>query len=100
MNSLDDGIRQRGRRRGVVFPIPLWNVYDQIHEDLPRTNNSVEGWHNAFNLRVGVSHPTVRKLVEKFGKNKLIMSFYYSKFVLVLMSAHLKGCAMVDLLTC
>ena len=69
-NSLDDGIRQRGRRRGVVFPIPLWKVYDRIHEDLPRTNNSVEGWHNAFNLRVGVSHPTVRKLVEKIRKEQ------------------------------
>ena len=70
MYSLDDGFRQRGRRRGVVFPIPLWNVYDRIHEDLPRTNNSVEGWHNAFNLRVGVSHPTVRKLVEKIQKEQ------------------------------
>ena len=70
MNSLDDGIRQRGRRHGAVFPIPLCNVYDTIHEDLPRTNNSVEGWHNAFNLRVGVTHPTARKLVEKIRKEQ------------------------------
>ena len=36
------------------------------------------------------------------GKNKLIMSFYYSRFVLVIMSAHLKGYidnSLVDLLT-
>ena len=27
-------------------------------------------WHNAFNLWVGVSHPTVRKLVEKIRKEQ------------------------------
>ena len=29
-------------------------------ESLPRTNNSVEGWHHAFQL----NHPTIYKLVE------------------------------------
>jgi hypothetical protein len=29
---------------------------------LPRSNNSVEGWHRAFNQRVSIKHPTLTKL--------------------------------------
>ncbi|CAF3408991.1 unnamed protein product [Rotaria socialis] len=58
------------KRRGVgrkkpQFDIPLWNVYDRVMANLPRSNNSVEGWHNAFANRVTVAHPTMQKLAEK-----------------------------------
>ncbi|CAF1098719.1 unnamed protein product [Adineta steineri] len=26
----------------------MWNCFDKINEYLPRTNNAIEGWHNAF----------------------------------------------------
>ena len=43
----------------------MWNVYNRIESDLPRTNNSLEGWHQAFNKRVAITHPTREKLVKK-----------------------------------
>ena len=59
------GIVQRGRRRRPTFDIETWNVFNRIETDLPRTNNSLEGWHQAFNKRVGVTHPSIEKLVKK-----------------------------------
>ena len=36
-----------GPRRGVTFPVTMWNVYDRVNDGLPRTNNAVEGWDRA-----------------------------------------------------
>ena len=49
-------------RRIPPFPIRIWNMYERVRQQLPRTNNVVEGWHNAFNSNVGCSHPSVSKL--------------------------------------
>ncbi|CAF3362704.1 unnamed protein product [Rotaria sp. Silwood1] len=45
------------------FDYKLWNVYDGVIATAPRSNNSVEGWHNAFANRVAISHPNIVKLV-------------------------------------
>lgn len=37
------GARTRHGRRSPMFDIVLWNMYGPVLEDLPRTNNSVEG---------------------------------------------------------
>ena len=52
-------------RKKPLFEHSLWNVYDRVIADLPRSNNSVEGWHKAFATRVTVVHPTIMKLTEK-----------------------------------
>ena len=38
-------LRPGGHRRAPLFDLALWNMYDQIIGDLPRTNNAAEGWH-------------------------------------------------------
>ena len=43
----------------------MWNVHDRVMSNLPRSNNSVAGWHNAFETRVAIAHPTINKLAEK-----------------------------------
>lgn len=30
------------------FPIPTWNLNKRVMNNLPRTNNSVESWHNVI----------------------------------------------------
>ena len=40
------------------FP-ELWNVRDRVERVLPRTNNSMEGWHRAFDIRINTTHPTL-----------------------------------------
>ena len=50
----------RGRRRGTVarYLPSLWNQYECILQNLARTNNLSEGWHNRFQLVVGRNHPS------------------------------------------
>ncbi|XP_076471818.1 uncharacterized protein LOC143301423 [Babylonia areolata] len=64
------GIVQRGRRRRPKFDVAMWNVYNRVGDNLPRTNNSVEGWHRAFDQRMSVTHPTLGRLVSKLRKEQ------------------------------
>ncbi|KII61887.1 hypothetical protein RF11_14163 [Thelohanellus kitauei] len=60
------GRMRRNRRDDPLFPISMWNMRGRVADGLPRTNNSVEGWHNAFQSSVGCHHPTIYKLIENF----------------------------------
>ncbi|KAL8601709.1 hypothetical protein ACOMHN_033885 [Nucella lapillus] len=64
------GIVQQGRRRRQKFDVAMWNVYNRVGDNLPRTNNSVEGWHRAFDQRMSVTHPTLGRLVSKLRKEQ------------------------------
>ena len=49
----DNYIGRRGRYnrgRSPLFPIAFWNCFDRLDQQLPRTNNPQEGWHNAFQV--------------------------------------------------
>ena len=46
------------------FPKEMWNMYQRVKDGLPRTNNSLEGWHNAFAR--GMSHLSVYRIAEKY----------------------------------
>ena len=56
---------RRGNHRYPVFPLTLWNVNQRVLESLPRTNNSVEGWHCGFQSSLQCSHPTLWKLLDQ-----------------------------------
>jgi hypothetical protein len=58
-----------GRRlEGVVpsYAISMWNSFDRLNSDIPRTNNSLEAWHNAFQKTVDCHRPSLVKLLDKF----------------------------------
>ena len=38
--------------------------------DLPRSNNSIKGWHHAFTDRVAIAHPTITKLADKIRREQ------------------------------
>lgn len=63
-------------RRAPTFPINMWNMYSNIQLDLPRTNNSVEGWHTGFSSLLRCSHPTMWKflnvLKSEQSKNEMV----------------------------
>lgn len=59
------GVRMRsGRRKSPLFSVEMWNCFDAVANDLPRTNNAVEGWHHGFNNRVRLSHTSLGKFKE------------------------------------
>ena len=57
-------------RKKPQFDHTLWNIYDRVVADLPRSNNSVEGWHSAFATRVAIAHPTVKRLADKIRREQ------------------------------
>ena len=52
-----------GRRTKPRFDLPLWNQYEKALTGSQKTNNSVEGWHRAFQHGMGFSHPTFGKFL-------------------------------------
>ncbi|RNA45211.1 hypothetical protein BpHYR1_000995 [Brachionus plicatilis] len=52
------------RLKTARFPIPTWNLYCRVLDNLPRTNNTVECWHNVFTT-TEKKHLTIFELVEK-----------------------------------
>ncbi|CAF3244398.1 unnamed protein product, partial [Rotaria sp. Silwood2] len=57
-------------RKNPQFNHKLWNVYDRVVATIPRSNNSVEGWHNAFANRVALNHPNIVKLSKKICREQ------------------------------
>ena len=53
-----------GHRRVPLFQLSLWNMYSQNLNDLPRTNNVVEGWHRSFQANVGAYYPNFWKFID------------------------------------
>ena len=39
-------------REKPMFPVTLWNCYERVIEDLPRSNNTVESWHKQFEVKI------------------------------------------------
>ena len=58
------GVVQRGRRCRPLFVNSPWNVHHRVEHELPIQ------WHHSFDLRVAITHPTIRRLVAKFLKEQ------------------------------
>lgn len=64
------GRGQRQRREEAQFPIEVWNVREHVLNDLPRSNNAVEGFHNALRLSTTSVHPNIWKLCNSLQKEE------------------------------
>ena len=67
--------RRRGRNRRAIppFPISIWNMVERTEDDLPRTNNNIEGWHHRFSLNVDGAHPTLWKFIESLKREESLV---------------------------
>ena len=54
-----DRYRRNAPRRPPRFTTNLWNMFNRNDDELQRTNNSVEGWHQSFQGHVSVCHPVL-----------------------------------------
>ncbi|CAF0941773.1 unnamed protein product [Brachionus calyciflorus] len=74
-NSSIMALKTTGRGRSKIietrakpyFAIELWSIHSRLMQDIPRTTNLVESWHNAF-CKMLTSHPCVYDLVDWFRK--------------------------------
>ena len=60
-------------RRPILFPIELCNMSNQTAEELPRTNNNIEAWHNSFQANVSSAHPTFWKFLDVLLREERIV---------------------------
>ena len=56
-------MRGRTRRENPLYSVSFWNVKKRVDEDLPRTNNAVEGFHSALRSSITCKHRNIRKLI-------------------------------------
>ena len=50
--------------RRPTFNIETWNMFHRTDNELPRTNNAVEGWHRSFQSHVTTCHPSFWKFID------------------------------------
>ena len=62
------GELRRNRRLPPRFPHAMWNVNNRVLDDLPRTNNDLEGWHNRFSTSFNEYHAHIWKFIEGLKK--------------------------------
>ena len=65
--------RRRGPRHSPLFEMGMWNVHDRVLSDAVKSNNSVEGFHNAFQNHVGAYSPTLWKLIAVLKKEQAMV---------------------------
>ena len=63
-------MRGRTRRKNRLYPVSFWNVKKRVDEDLPRTNNAVEGFHSTLRSSITCKHPNIWKLIAALKKKE------------------------------
>ena len=64
------GRLRRHRRAKPTFDLHIWNVYSRVTQDLPRTNNAVEGWNRKMQSAVSCQHPNLWKFFNILKKEQ------------------------------
>jgi hypothetical protein len=72
---------RRNRRRQPPYPPSLWNCFTAVINDLPKTNNSVEGWHRGFNELLGAHHPSIWKFIDGLKKEQSLNELKIEQYV-------------------
>ena len=56
--------RHNALRRRPTFNIETWNMFHRTDNELPRTNNAVEGWHCGFQSHVTTCYSSFWKFID------------------------------------
>ena len=60
--------------RGIsTFPIEFWNTFHRTDDELPKTNNVVEGWHRGFQAHVSACHLVFWKFLYVLQKEETVV---------------------------
>ncbi|XP_014298070.1 uncharacterized protein LOC106693699 [Microplitis demolitor] len=64
--------RLGNKRTKPLFDLLLWNCYQAVLDDIMRSNNCVEGWHNSFNRKVRVIHAIFSSFINFIKSEQVI----------------------------
>ena len=62
----------RGRRLAPRFPHSMWNMSLRVQNELPKTNNDLEGWHNRFAGSFQQRHAHIWKFIERLQNDSTL----------------------------
>ena len=62
----------RRRRRPAMFPIALWNHYQDDLDKAPKTTNCAEGWHSSLRAIFLSSHSSIWNMIRGLKKDMAI----------------------------
>jgi hypothetical protein len=51
-----------------------------LNDDIPRTNNSVEGWHNSFNSMLSAHHLSIWAFITALKKEESLNRFKIEQY--------------------
>ena len=67
-DSFEDNYRgcssKQQQGRAPMLSVEMWFMFKRVEIGLPRTTNTVDGWHRVFQHTVGYAHPTNYKLIK------------------------------------
>jgi len=59
-------------------------MFERVNEELLRTNNSIEGWHRAFQANVVACHPTFYRFLTHLSRKKWLSEFQSYKHLVAI----------------
>ena len=62
--------RHNAPRKRPTFNIETWNMFHSTDNELPRTNNTLEGSHRGFQSHVKTCHPSFWKFIDIMKQEK------------------------------
>ena len=65
--------RRRGPRHQPMFAVQMWNLHERTLTDNAKSNNSVEGFHNAFQGLLGAHSPSLWRLIHALKKEQILV---------------------------
>jgi len=71
---------RRTNRLRPSYPVEIWNQYDSVLQDVPKTNNNIEGWHRRFSSLLGAQHPTIWKFIDVLKKEESLTEFQINQY--------------------
>lgn len=72
---------RHGQRRLPLFPLRMWNCFETVEQGLPKTNNSLEGWHRGFQNQICGEHPNIWKFIEAIKREQSISELRIEQYV-------------------
>lgn len=72
---------RRNGRRPPLFSIEMWNCYSRVIDNLPKTNNNIEGWHRSFAQLINCNHPNIWNFIEALQKEQSRNELMMEKFI-------------------
>ena len=60
-----------------TFALQMWSCFRRMQQDVPKANNTIEGWHRASFQPVSVTQPTLWKFIKQWKESNYYYYYYY-----------------------